>query len=130
MASADQDTLLVTSLHLFDIVLKVFPGMGGMAVRAHREAVFIRTKPLCCVEIKLRTGCIDQIIIVNVLPLAIALRVGVLNGNIPFLAFRITFGMDFNRFGLFKHNAPSVIDFFQFKADIINSHLADTDPDV
>ena len=37
MASADQDTLLVTSLHLFDIVLKVFPGMGGMAVRAHRE---------------------------------------------------------------------------------------------
>ena len=101
-----------------------------MAVSTHRKAVFIGSKTLCCFEIKFRPGCIDQIIIVNVFGLSVPYSIGILNRHISFLDFRITCRMDCNSFGLFEHNAPTVINFFQLKTDIINSHLANSNPDI
>ena len=72
MTGSDQDTLLMTRLHLFDIVLQMLPCVGCMAIGTDRKGVLIGAKTFSRLEIKLWTCRVDKIIIVNFLNLSVS----------------------------------------------------------
>ena len=101
-----------------------------MVTGTDRMCVFVRSQSFRSFKVKFGPGGIDKIVIFNICLLPFTGRVGIFNGNKSSVTGGIPFRMQLQRFGLFELYAPPFVERSQFKAYLVNAHLADTHPDI